>query len=208
MMSLGNLIFHGCRNKKIIALTFDDSPSEETPKILDLLKKQRIKSTFFVLGKRITGREKVIKRMFREGHKIGNHSHSHGSLWFKSLQTIEQEIILCDKILWDKCKLKTDLFRPPYFRLGLAAWMVSIKLKKKVIFSDTISDDWKLKGVEFTVNKVIENTKNGSIINLHDYLENIGRNKEIVEITKRIILGLKKRGYKFVTISKLLNLKN
>ena len=72
-------------------------------------------------------------------------------------------------------------------------------------FFDVLSKDWKLESVDSIVERVLSKTKNGSIINLHDYLENIGPNKNIVKITEKIIYGLKQRKYKFATVSELLN---
>ncbi|MEK6908475.1 MAG: polysaccharide deacetylase family protein [Nanoarchaeota archaeon] len=205
MINLGNIIFHGDRNKKQVALTFDDSPSEETSKILNLLKKEKIMATFFVIGRKTFGREKIIRRIINEGHEIGNHSYSHKKLLFIGYKSVKEEIAKCDRLLRDKFNLKTNLFRPPYFKFGLNAWIASFKLKKRVIFADVVSEDWKLKGIDFAVYNVLKRVRNGSIINLHDYLEDIGRNKQIVKITKEIISRLKSKKYNFVTVSKTLN---
>jgi peptidoglycan/xylan/chitin deacetylase (PgdA/CDA1 family) len=60
MEKIGNVHFHGDRKKKQVALTFDDGPSKETYGILKLLKKEKVRATFFVLGKRIKGNEKLF----------------------------------------------------------------------------------------------------------------------------------------------------
>lgn len=203
-MNSGNLLFHGGRSRKAVALTFDDGPAEETDELLRMLKKENIKATFFVLGKRIAGRGKIIRRMIGDGHEIGNHSYSHKRLWFKSLRTIREDIQQCDNELWRNFGIKTKLFRPPYFAFGPSCWIAATNLGKKIIFSDTISQDWKRKGVDWTVSHTLERVRPGSIINLHDYLEGIGRNSEIIEITQRIIKGLKQKGYSFATVSHLL----
>ena len=78
------------------------------------------------------------------------------------------------------------------------------KLEKKIIIYDVVSDDWKKPGIEKIVNKVLRKTKNGSIIDFHDYLEGIGTNEEIIPILKKIIPELKKAGYKMITVSELL----
>lgn len=202
-MNVMNLFFHGKRNKKNVALTFDDSPAEETLALLKALKRENVSATFFVLGNRIKGRGEIMRKIINQGHQLGNHSYSHQSLWFKFPQTIFREITRCDYEL-KKLDISTNLFRPPYFRFGLTCWIICLKLRKRVVFCDVVSQDWKRKGVAWTVNRVLENVKPGSIINLHDYLENVGRNKEIVEITTRIIKVLKERGYRFLTVSELL----
>jgi peptidoglycan/xylan/chitin deacetylase (PgdA/CDA1 family) len=198
------IYFKGRRNNKKIALTFDDGPSKETEEILEILKKNESKATFFILGKRIAGREKTIKRIIKEGHQIGNHSYSHKKLGFKSKKIIELDLRRCDKEL-EKLGIKTNLFRPPKFSIGPSLILVCNKLKKKIIMCDVVSGDWKKLGKENVINKILKKTRGGSIINLHDYLEGIGSNKEIVGVVKEIIPKLKKK-YEIVTISNLLEI--
>ena len=210
-----NIYFHGSRKKEKIALTFDDGPSEETKKILDILKKYNIKATFFIWGKRIEGREGIIKRIKKDGHEFGNHTFSHKRMNFKSKKFIKEDIQKCDNEL-NKLGIKTDLFRFPGFKFGLNSLIVCWRLKKKMIFADMISGDWinpliKVKynkkepiDINGPIQKTLSKTKNGSILNFHDYLEGIGRNKEIIPIMKKIIPKLKEKEFEFVTVSKLL----
>jgi len=210
-----NIYFHGSRKENKIAITFDDGPAKETERVLDILKKYNAKATFFIWGKRIKGREKIIKRIIKEGHEIGNHTFSHKRLCFKSIQFIEKDIKRCDKEL-DKFGIKTDLFRFPGFNIGLNSLIVCWKLKKKMIFADIVSNDWlnpwikkryKKKGpinIQKPINKTLTKTKKGSILNFHDYLEGIGSHREIIPILEQIIPKLKEKGFEFVTVSKLL----
>lgn len=204
MKKIGNLYFHGKRDKKEIALTFDDGPSKETLEILKILKKYDAKATFFVEGKRIENHKSILEKTIKEGHEIGNHSYNHYRLWFKDKKLIEYEIKKTDNEL-NKYDVKTNLFRPPGFKIGFNLLNVCKKLNKKIIICDVSSDDWKKPGIEKIVNKVLKNTQSGSIINFHDYLEEIGSNKEIISALQKIIPKLKKK-YEFVTISKLLKL--
>ena len=70
--------------RKLIAITFDDGPAEETLAVLDVLKKHNVKATFFLVGKMISGREQIIQTAKKDGHEFGNHTFSHPSLLFKS----------------------------------------------------------------------------------------------------------------------------
>ncbi len=194
--------FHGKRNSNKISLTFDDGPSKETEKILVLLKKYNAKATFFIWGQRIKGREKTIERIIKEGHEIGNHSYEHKRLTFKTQDYIFKDLKKCDKELL-RLGFKTDLFRPPAFSIFYNLLRVCKKLEKKIVMCDIISDDWRKKGIEYSVEKVLKKTKPGSIINFHDYLEGIGPNEDIIPIIKQVIPQIKKK-YKLVTISKLL----
>ena len=212
--------FHGDRNKKQIALTFDDGPAEETLKVLDILKKNNVRATFFVVGKMIKGRESIIKLAKKEGHEFGNHTFSHKRLWFKSKKFIEEDINKCDEEL-ERVGITTNLIRFPGLKYGINALSVCKKLKKEIIFAEFISFnqfayDWfrpwlKKKGfvkglikIDDVVNATLEKTINGSILGFHDYLQEIGPHPEIVSILEKILPELQKKGFKFVTVSELL----
>jgi len=214
------MYLHGNRNKKEIALTFDDGPSEETLKVLDVLRKNNAKATFFIVGKMIKGRENIIELAKKDGHEFGNHTFSHKRLWFKSKKFIEEEIKKCDEEL-QRVGITTNLIRFPGLKYGPNALSVCKKLKKKIIFAEFLSFnqfayDWFrpwLKKIGFikspikiddVVNATIEKTKNGSILGFHDYLQEIGPNTEITAILEKILPKLQKGGFKFVTITELL----
>ena len=81
------------KNKKVVALTFDDGPNPTTTtQALDTLAKYGVKATFFVLGKNIAGNENLLKRMKSEGHVVGNHSWSHPVLSQLSLEDAKKQI--------------------------------------------------------------------------------------------------------------------
>ena len=141
MKKTGNFYYHGDREKNEIALTFDDGPSEETLQVLKILKKFNAKATFFIWGQRIKGRERIIRKIIKEGHEIGNHTFSHKRLYFKSKDFIERDIKKCDEEL-AKFKIKTKLVRCPGFKFGVNSILTFRKLKKRVIFCDVISKDW------------------------------------------------------------------
>jgi|GEM_PF-2811341 len=197
------IFFHGNRNKNEIAITFDDGPCKKSSEILKVLKKEKVPATFFVLGKKIEGNENLIKQMIRQGCELGNHTYNHAILIFRTLQKITNELLRTDREL-DRLLIKTNLLRCPHFLCGLTAFFLAKKLHKKIIFVDLDSRDWTRPGKKVIVNRVLKKVKNGSIIGFHDYLEEIGENKEIVTVIKEIIPKLKEQGYQLVTISKLL----
>ncbi len=100
---------------KEIALTFDDGPTEFTPKFLDLLKEQNIKATFFCIGKQIEKYPETFQRIIAEGHSIGNHTYSHSNkTGFLSTSKMVEEIEKCDEVILNVGNTKTDLYRPPF----------------------------------------------------------------------------------------------
>lgn len=209
---------HGNREENKIALTFDDGPSEETEQVLDILKKYNIKATFFIVGKMISGREHIIERCKREGHDFGNHTYSHKRLWFKSKKFTRNEILQCDKAL-KEVGIQTNLFRFPGFRYDFNSLRVCRELGRKVIFGtpffDWVSYDWfnlwfkrrkDIRGqnkINFVVRKTLSGTRNGTVLIFHDYLQEIGPNKELIEILEQVIPKLREK-YEFITLRELL----
>jgi len=185
-----------------IALTFDDGPSRETEEVLDLLKEYGAKATFFIWGERVKGREKTIEKIIEEGHEIGNHSYKHKRLAWKSKEYIEEELRRCDEEL-GRLKIKTNLFRPPGLSMFYNLFKICRKLEKKIIACDAISNDWMEKGVEYPTKRILRKTRNGSILNFHDYIEGHGNNKYLISILKKVLPELKSK-YEFVTTSELL----
>ena len=197
------IYFHGKRNKKVIALTFDDGPSKETREALKVLMKHHAKGTFFIWGERIKGRGKIIEKIKKEGHEIGNHTFSHKRMLFKSRKFMKEEIQKCDEEL-DKLGIKTNLFRPPGGVLSYNLLSVLKKLNKKIILWDDNSKDWEKPGVKKAEKNVLSHVRNGSIIDFHDFIEGVGKNKSLTKILNETIPELQNRGYKLVTVSELL----
>lgn len=196
------IYFHGNRKLNQVALTFDDGPCKRTESILKILKKEKVSATFFVCGNKVIKNKKIILRAIKQNCEIGNHSYNHVLTVFKSRRKILEEIERTDEAL-KQAGVKTNLFRPPYFLFGITVFSICKSLGKKIIETDNIGYDWRFKEKE-VIRKILRKTKNGSIINLHDYLENIGENKEIVAIVKTLIKELKIRGYSFVTVSEII----
>ena len=196
-------------NEKLVALTFDDGPHPVfTNELLDLFKEKGIKATFFVTGKNIEKHNNIINRMIAEGHELGNHSYSHNNLIFKKKNKIKEEIQKTDSLLRE-LGVKGDIhFRPPFGRLLFAASAVLASLNKKVIMWNVPTKDFKENDPNVILKRIYKRIKPGSIIVLHDSgVERPGKRIDrIVTITvvKKLIDELLKKGYKFRTVSELI----
>ena len=195
-------IKNGSREKKLIALTFDDGPHpKETDKVLDVLNKYNIKATFFIAGKHAKWYTNPLIRASKEGHEIGNHTFNHPDISNLSLSQIEEEIVKCEDTLVEITGKKPTLFRPPYGsykRSDLEE--VAKKHDYKIILWTTIdARDWENPPASTISSTIINKAKNGDIILLHDYATN-----NTVEALDRIIPAMQKRGFQFVTVSELL----
>ena len=106
---------YGGTQRKEVAITFDDGPDPEwTPKILDVLKKYGVKATFFQIGSEVEKFPGVGKRVFDEGHEIGNHTFTHPDISTASKRYFEVELNLTERLFESRYGVKPVLMRPPY----------------------------------------------------------------------------------------------
>lgn len=203
----GRVINHGPKEEKVIALTFDDGPHPTyTNQILDILKEYDVKATFFVLGKFAEAYPDIIIRQWQEGHEIGNHTYSHVDAKRVSKKVLYNEYKKTQEIIENLINHQPRLFRPPYGSFDSQALDI-VEMHDSIIVlwsAHQDSKDWSNPDVEEIVNTTLSNIRNGDIILFHDYV--YYDESSTVEALKQIIPELKSRGYRFVTISELLNL--
>ena len=189
-----------------IAITFDDGPHpKETAKILDVLKKYDAKATFFVVGKHVKWYPDSVIRASKEGHEIGNHTYTHPDISTLSEEQLKTEIKDCENIIMEKTRQKPKVFRPPFGNYNKRCLE---ELSKDlgytvVLWSGVDVRDWQNPSSNQISNKIINNVKPGDIILLHDY-----GTENTIKALDTIIPSLQQKGYKFVTVSELLDKKN
>lgn len=197
----------GTKKQKVIALSFDDGPHlKYTIEILDILKEYDIKATFFVLGMHAEKYPEIIKRQVEEGHEIGNHSYSHINMRKATKKQIREEFEKTQEIIYSIAKIRPKVFRPPYGNYNRDVIEIissdDIPIVLWTFYQD--SKDWSNPGVDSIVNTTLSKVQNGDIILFHDYVYK--NESHTVEALKIIIPELLNKGYKFVTISELLNI--
>ncbi|SDN37365.1 polysaccharide deacetylase family sporulation protein PdaB [Paenibacillus sp. yr247] len=199
----GEIVWEITTDQKVIALTFDDGPHPEyTAQILDLLKQYEAKATFFVVGNKVKLYPDVLLRTLNEGHEIANHTYSHAYLSKKN--NIKKEINKTEELIYATTGSRCQLFRPPggFYNDRLVS-IVRAEGYKVIMWSWQLdTKDWSTPGVNKIVNRVLNNSKNGNIVLFHDYIE--GPTQTIAAL-KIILPELKRRGYRLVTVSELLN---
>ena len=185
------------KNKKVVALTFDDGPDgNTTPQALDILAKYKIKATFFVQGKNIAGNEAILKRMQSEGHEVGNHSWNHPILTKLSLEDAKKQITDTEDAIKSVLGKSTKLMRPPY---GAISDDIRNSLDLSFIMWNVDSLDWKSKNEAAILTEIQHQTSDGAIILMHDI------HQPSVNSLPKVIEYLQGQGYSFVTVSELLN---
>lgn len=192
----------GSREKKVIALSFDDGPHPtETLEVLEVLKKYNVKATFFVAGKHANWYKEPLLRAVSENHEIGNHTFSHLDITNLSSSQIEKEILDCEKVLLDLGIKKPVLFRPP-FGLYNKERLENIAKKhnyKIVLWANFDVMDWKNPSPEEIAQTVVDKAQNGDIILLHDY-----GTTSTVKALDIFIPQMIEKGFEFKTVSDLL----
>ena len=165
-----NLVWDIPNSDKKIFLTFDDGPIPEiTEWVLDILKSEEIKATFFCIGDNIKKHPEVYKRILAEGHQTGNHTFNHLNGWKTETNHYIDNFKLCET---ECLKLNTEhsfLFRPPYGKIKPSQTKAIRNLGYKIIMWDVLSYDFDPNIIpEKCLENVISNTEQGSIIVFHD----------------------------------------
>lgn len=202
----GQIVWEVNTNEKIVALTFDDGPHKKyTPEILNLLNKYQAKATFFILGQNAEKNPEVILRMYEEGHEIANHTYSHATKI--KTEDLMDEIQMTSEILLSITGETPKLFRPVegYYTDEMIN-AITEKDYQVVMWSWHLdTEDWRNPGVDKIVQRVNEGVKNGNVVLFHDG----GANRvQTVQALEKVLANLDAQGYKFVTISELLAIKN
>ncbi len=200
------IIKKGNNDEKVIALTFDDGPDKDyTPQILDILKENNVKATFFVVGENVKSNSDIIKRQYQEGHEIGNHTFTHINVSKNGYNEIYKEINNTQKLVKDVIGIEPKIFRPPY--RAISKPMCNIVKENNmniVLWSDLDSRDWSNPGTYYIVDTITSKVKNGTIILLHDYNKLRNKKSQTIQALEIVIPKLKEMGYKFVTVSELI----
>lgn len=201
----GTLFYHGSASRKEVALTFDDGPDNfYTPRILDILRRNGVHGTFFMVGKEVRLFPAMAQRIVKEGHAIGNHSWDHPRLTTISIAQIDQEVRSTESEIQRITGRKPDLFRPPYGLAGPRELTELKKLRYRVIDWTVDTRDWAGTPAPTILDNVQKEIRPGAIILEHCLAGKPGELNGTLEALPKIINRYKSQGYKFVTVDTLL----
>ena len=186
-----------CARVKCLALTFDDGPGPVTARLLDTLKKHKVKATFFLVGERVEKRPQVVRRMAREGHEIGNHTYDHESLPALSDAQITEELSRTQEVLRRVIGKRPRMMRPPYGHTDARVVAAAKKLGLAQVLWTGTTLDWSLRDVDKIGDKVLSLARPNGVILMHDVVPHT------VKAMPRVLRELKRRGYRLVTVSEL-----
>jgi peptidoglycan/xylan/chitin deacetylase (PgdA/CDA1 family) len=176
-----------------------------TPKVLDLLRREHIKATFFVVGTQVAEHPELARRIAAEGHQLGVHTFTHANLstaagWRRSLELRQSELILAGA-----AGVSTPLLRPPYSSrasaLGDADWSAIQQARNAgylTVLSTLDSQDWRRPGAARVIANSIPRGTAGQILLMHD---GGGDRSQTLAALQNLIPTVKARGFHFATVS-------
>ncbi|WP_128548276.1 polysaccharide deacetylase family protein [Larkinella soli] len=200
----GGIVHRVETGRKVVALTFDDGPTEFTDELIEVLRSEGVKATFFLIGGLIGQHPEYGRRLAAAGHEIGNHTYSHHRMVFKDAAFIRQEVEKTDSLIRRIAPQNHILFRPPYCKkfIGLPRYLH--EHRRETITWDVEPESFA--DVRSSADRIAAytaaHTRPGSIILLHGMNPGDGETRKSL---KALITRLKKRGYRFVTVSELLH---
>lgn len=191
--------------KKVVALTFDDGPTPKwTPKVLQVLKDNHVRATFFVIGSHATQRPLLLKEEVDAKMEVGNHGFQHIILRNKSADAVKQEIQQNEALLTSLGVPKPRVYRLPAGSSDTTALKVLGEMGYKVIGWSVDTRDWRRRYSADHMAKLVEKqAAPGAIIIFHD---GPNSSQATVDAVKQIIPALKAQGYTFDTVSQMLKL--
>ncbi len=191
----GGLVTNGPRDRKVVALTFDDGPSDYTPGFLDVLREKGVDGTFFEIGQEMPGREATMRRILAEGNEIGDHTMNHVE-YPDYAQIAGAAARIAADTHFEPC-----LFRPPGGAVDAGVLASAGSLGMRTINWDVDPMDWTNPGSAAVYSRIVDAAQPGSIVLMHD---GGGDRSGTLAALPGIIDTLRARGYAFATVSQLL----
>ncbi|HVF19519.1 MAG TPA: bifunctional polysaccharide deacetylase/glycosyltransferase family 2 protein [Mycobacteriales bacterium] len=191
---------------RTVALTFDDGPDRRwTVPILDVLAREEVPATFFVVGSRLAHDDDLVRRELADGHEIGSHTWTHADLSATPRWRQNLELSLNQLGLAGSARINSALLRPPYCSTPdavstaeLAAYRRATEAGYVVVLADHDSQDWRRSGVDAIVANSAPDGDRGAVVMFHDAG---GDRSQTVEALPRVIAAYKEAGFRFTTVS-------
>ncbi|MEV5413835.1 polysaccharide deacetylase family protein [Thermopolyspora sp. NPDC052614] len=187
-----------CAKVKCIALTFDDGPGQKAGKLLDALKKYKVKATFFLEGQYVKARPELAKRIAKEGHELGNHSYTHPDFTKMDESAIESEITRTQELVHKLTGKYPTTLRPPYGLANERVQAVATELGLPIVLWNTGSQDWATRDEKAIYKEVLKGARRDSVVLMHDWVT------QTVDVMPALLKALKERGFHVVPVSALL----
>jgi polysaccharide deacetylase family sporulation protein PdaB len=203
LIAAGPIAIAGTRTEhKVVALTFDHSWGNKfTPAILDTLKQNNLKVTFFIMGPWAQKYPEVAKRMVTDGHEIASHGYRHENYGDMTADWVHSDIEKAHALIKEVTGVDAKLIRPPNGHYSQQSLKVTDEMGYKTIIWNIDSLDWKNPGRDVIVERVMKRLKPGGIILMHASDTPV----QTAEALPILLEKIKAEGYEIVTVSELMN---
>lgn len=197
----GGLTNRVTTDQKLVALTFDDGPTQRVEPLLALLREKDVRATFFLVGAEIEKSPQLARDIVQAGHQVGNHSWSHKRMVFITPAFARAEIEKTDAAIRNTGYVDNIAFRPPYGKkLLVLPWVLRQQGKRSITWDvEPETDDKTAQSSQLIAQAVLAQAKPGSIILLHPMYSD-----KALDALPAVIDGLRQQGYQFVTVDGLL----
>ena len=204
----GTLVDRVDTTERVVALTFDDGPTPAaSDSILAVLRREGVRATFFFTGAELEENPGLGERFVREGHELGNHSYSHERMLLRTPGYLRREVESTDSLIRRAGYTGPIHFRPPYGKKLVGLPLYLSRTGRTTIMWDVEPDSYPEVGAsaERIVSWVTEHARPGSIVLLHVMYSS---RRESLRAVPGVIRALEGRGYRFVTVSELLSIRD
>jgi peptidoglycan-N-acetylglucosamine deacetylase len=203
---VGDVVYRVPTTEKVVALTYDDGPHPVyTKRILEILANANVKATFFMIGAEMDRYPDLVREIVREGHAVGNHTYTHPhDIRVDTRAQVTEELEKCEATIERITGKRPHLFRPPRGMLDSTVYSIATEEGYRVALWTVCADHHDAPTPIAMAQRVLDHVRPGAIILAHDGTFD-SRYKD-VEATPLIIQGLRKMGYRFVTLPQLLAL--
>lgn len=204
LLTLGS-VWRGRRSARAAALTFDDGPDPvSTPRVLDVLQREGVKATFFLIGRRAAEAPDLVRRIAAEGHDLGNHTWSHRSLWLCGPHETEREIRRGHEAIAAAAGSAPRFFRPPWGMTNLAVFPLLRRLGTPCVFWTVQTEGQRPADPALQLRRAERRVAPGAILDLHDADGLPGAGARLVQALPAMIAALRGQGYTLAPLRDLL----
>jgi len=202
---LGRTQWHGRRDTQAVTLTFDDGPSRDTERILDVLREHKVTASFFMIGRQVETFPGIAQRVLAEGHEVGNHSYSHPIYLYHRSCLTRQELERAQVVISETTGTRPRFARPPCGVRTRAYFAATRSLGLRTVQWDVAGFDWKRRNAKQIARDILRRVRAGSIVLLHDGDSEGKRDRhETVAALPLIIQGLHDKGLNIAPLNDLL----
>lgn len=190
-------------NERLVAFTFDDGPNPTyTPQLLDIFRAAGGKATFFMIGKQIEQYPDMAAAVHAEGHEIGNHTETHPYLTKLLPDEAREELERAEERIRGITGQTVRVFRPPFFDIDDTILAIMRERGYPCIGAvNPETRDWETPGVDYILSHTRDTVADGCVLLFHD---GYGDRSQTVEAVRILVAELAAEGYRFVTVSELM----